>query len=132
MGRAALCACETIEKTDDEFEHRVDATSDGVRLGVVRFRLGGSTVISLEDCLGLCDLTRDEVDALAEHEHIPEIAAAALGQYLLNQPNGCETIRDMIAEDIRWASGRGDGNHAQELTLTLQHFVASHPEVGMH
>jgi hypothetical protein len=70
------------------------------------------------------------VDALAEHEHIPEIAAAALGQYLLNQPGGCMTIRDMIAEDIRLASGRGDGTHAHELTLTLQHFVASHPEVG--
>ena len=87
-------------------------------------------MISLEDCLALCGLTKDEVLALAEHEHIPEIAAAALGQYLLNQPNGCKTIRDMIAEDIRWARGRGDGSHAQELTLTLQHFVSSHPEVG--
>ena len=66
-------------------------------------------MISLEDCLALCGLTKDEVLALAEHEHIPEIAAAALGQYLLNQPNGCKTIRDMIAEDIRWARERGDG-----------------------
>jgi hypothetical protein len=87
-------------------------------------------VISLEDCLALCGLMKDEVDALAEHEHIPLIAAAALGQHLLNQPNGCMTIRDMIAEDIRWASMRGDGCHAQELTSTLQRFVASHPEVG--
>jgi hypothetical protein len=87
-------------------------------------------MISLEDCLALCGLTEDEVLALAEHEHIPEIAAAALGQYLLNQPNGCKTIRDMIAEDIRWARGRGNGCHAQQLTLTLQLFVTSHPEVG--
>ena len=64
-------------------------------------------MISLEDCLALCGLTKDEVDALAEHEHIPQIAATALGQYLLNQPNGCKTIRDMIAEDIGWARGRG-------------------------
>ena len=41
-------------------------------------------MISFEDCFALCGLTRDEVLALAEHEHIPEIAAAALGQYLLN------------------------------------------------
>jgi hypothetical protein len=87
-------------------------------------------MISLEDCLALCGLTKDEVLALAEHEHIPEIAAAALGQYLLNKPNGCETIRDMIGEDIHWARWRGDGSHAQELTLTLQHFVSSHPKVG--
>ena len=50
-------------------------------------------MISLEDCLALCGLTKDEVLALAEHEHIPDIAATALGQYLLNQPNGCKTIR---------------------------------------
>ncbi len=87
-------------------------------------------MISLEDCLALCGLTSDELHALAEHEHIPDIAAAALGQYLLNQPGGCTTIRDMIAEDIRWARGRGDEGHACELTLTLQEFVSSHPEVG--
>jgi hypothetical protein len=87
-------------------------------------------MISLEDCLALCGLTKDEVNALAEHEHIPLIAAAALGQHLLNQPNGCMTIQNMIAEDIRWARMRGDGKHAQELTSTLQHFVASHLKVG--
>jgi hypothetical protein len=60
-------------------------------------------MISLEDCLALCGLTNAEVHALAEHEHIPDIVATALGQYLLNQPNGCRAIRDMIAEDIGWA-----------------------------
>jgi hypothetical protein len=87
-------------------------------------------MISLEDCLALCGLTKDEVLALAEHEHIPDIAATALGQYLLNQPNGCTTIRDMIADDIGWARGRGDGRHAQELVLTLQGFVSSHAADG--
>ena len=85
-------------------------------------------MISLEDCLGLCGLTRDEVLALAEHEHIPEIAAAALGQHLLNQATGCAAIRAMIAEDIDWARKRGDMRHAEELAVTLQHFVTSHPK----
>jgi len=87
-------------------------------------------MISLEDCLALCGLTKDEVDALAEHEHIPQIAAMALGQYLLSQPNGCTKIRDMILEDIGRARGRGDGSHARELTLILRNFMSSHPEVG--
>jgi hypothetical protein len=43
-------------------------------------------MITLEDCVALCGLTQDEVHALAEHEHIPDIAAAALGQCLLKQP----------------------------------------------
>ncbi|KAB2916701.1 MAG: hypothetical protein F9K29_10665 [Hyphomicrobiaceae bacterium] len=87
-------------------------------------------MISLEDCLALCGLTSDELHALAEHEHIPDMAAAALGQYLLNQPGGCKTIQNMISEDIRWARERGDERHARELTLTLQEFVSSHPEVN--
>ena len=83
-------------------------------------------MITLDDCLALCGLTNDEVRALAEHEHIPDIAAAALGQCLLNQPGGCQVIRDMIADDMRWARQRGDERHASELALTLQQFVSSH------
>ena len=87
-------------------------------------------MITLEDCVALCGLTKDEVRALAEHEHIPDIAAAALGQCLLNQPKGCQIIRDMIADDMRWARQRGDERHANELALTLQQFVSSHPEIS--
>ena len=35
-------------------------------------------MLSLEDCIALCGLTEDEVLAIAEHEHIPEIAATEL------------------------------------------------------
>jgi hypothetical protein len=47
-------------------------------------------MISLEDCIGLCGLDEDEVAAISEHEHIPEIAAAGLANYLLQQPHGGE------------------------------------------
>jgi len=86
-------------------------------------------MISLEDCIALCGLTRDEVLALAEHEHIPDIAAAALGQYLLNQPTGCSAIHAMIVDALRWARERGDLRHAEELAATLKHFIGSHPGV---
>jgi DNA repair protein RadC len=64
-------------------------------------------MISLEDCIGLCGLTEEEVLAIAEHEHLPEIAAAALAAYLLHQAHGTETVRDMIVDDIRKAQGAG-------------------------
>ena len=32
-------------------------------------------MISLEDCLALCDLMPDEVAAICEHEHVPEMIA---------------------------------------------------------
>jgi hypothetical protein len=35
-------------------------------------------------------LSEEEVLAIAEHEHLPEIAATALAQYLLSQEHGSE------------------------------------------
>ena len=87
-------------------------------------------MISLVDCIGLCGLTEDEVLALAEHEHIPEMAAAALAQYLLRQEHGTEMIRDMIVDDVREALVRGDSVHASELGMVLCDFLRTHPEAG--
>ena len=60
-------------------------------------------MISLEDCIGLCGLDEEQVAAISEHEHIPEIAAAALASYLLEQPHGGQAIRKMITDDIHKA-----------------------------
>jgi hypothetical protein len=60
-------------------------------------------MISLEDCVALSGLTEAQVLAIAEHEHVPEIAATALAQYLSNQEHGMEKIRDVIVDDIRQA-----------------------------
>jgi len=84
-------------------------------------------MLTYEDCLGLCDLSEEEVAAIAEHEHIPMIAAAALGHYLVEQPGGEPTVKRMILDDIEAARARGDFRHAAELKLALRHFVETHP-----
>lgn len=88
-------------------------------------------MISLEDCIAMCGLSEDEVLAIAEHEHIPEIAAAALAQHLLCQDHGAERIRDMLRDDVRAALARGDGRHARELLMALRHFLSEHPEARL-
>jgi hypothetical protein len=85
-------------------------------------------MISLEDCIGMCGLDENEVAAISEHEHIPEIAAAALANYLLHQPHGSEAIRNMIIDDIRKGLDDGRINHAAELFMALRHFLEHHPE----
>lgn len=57
-------------------------------------------MLCLEDCLALCDLSEEEVLAIAQHEHIPEIAAARV---------------------------RGDRAHELALKLMLRNFVLQHP-----
>lgn len=85
-------------------------------------------MISLVDCIAMCGLTEDQVLAIAEHEHIPEIAAAALGQYLLNHKHGSERIRHMIIDDVRAAQARGDRHHVQALLHALHKFLREHPD----
>ena len=86
-------------------------------------------MITLEDCIGLCGLTEEEVLAIAEHEHLPEIAAAAMAQYLLSQEHGSEKVREMIVDDIRQAQRFGrDKEHVVTLLHVLHHFLKTHPE----
>jgi len=85
-------------------------------------------MISVEDCIGLCGLDKEQVDAISEHEHIPEIAAAALASYLLHQPHGGEAVRNMIVDDIHRALNEGRIKHASELFMALRHFLEQNPE----
>lgn len=85
-------------------------------------------MISLEDCIAFSGLSEDEVTAIGEHEHIPQIAACALAGYLLKQPHGGEAIRKMIIDDIQQSLCEGRINHAQELFMALRHFLDNHPE----
>lgn len=85
-------------------------------------------MITLEDCIALCGLTEAEVLAIAEHEHVPEVVAAGLGETLLRQAHGAETVRHMIIDDIKAAHARGDQRHVNELLHCLKHFLENHPE----
>jgi hypothetical protein len=87
-------------------------------------------MISFDDCIALCGLNEEEVFAIAEHEHIPPIAAAALAQHLLRKTNGCNVICQMIADDIDRASERGNLRHRDELRVTLGRFVDRYPEIS--
>jgi hypothetical protein len=85
-------------------------------------------MISQEDCVALSGLSEEEVAAIAEHEHIPDIAAAALGNYLLHIEHGTERIREMIVDDIRIALDRAKFEHAQELFMALRQLLSDYPE----
>ncbi len=84
-------------------------------------------MISFEDCAALCGIDPEEIAAIAEHEHVPEIAAAALASYLLQQPDGEQAIRAMIVDDIQAALAQHKTNHAAALFMALRHFASEHP-----
>lgn len=85
-------------------------------------------MLTYQDCLGLCELTEEEIRAIAEHEHLPELVALELGQYLAQSVDGQRTIRRMILDDIEAADAAGDAEKALRLKATMKHFVDSHPD----
>lgn len=85
-------------------------------------------MLTLKDCIALSDLTDEEIEAIAEHEHIPTIVAAELGNYLVRDPSGAPMLKRMIVEDIEASRRRGDLDRCLKLRLVLHHFVKTHPE----
>jgi hypothetical protein len=84
-------------------------------------------MLSLEDCLALCELSEDEVLAIAQHEHIPEMAAVQLGNYLVHTSEGEMRIKSIIRDDLDEARATGDRARELALKLLLRNFVVQHP-----
>lgn len=84
-------------------------------------------MLTLEDCIGLCGLSEEEVLAIAQHEHIPEMAAVELGNYLCRTPEGELCIKSMILEDIAQAATAGERERELTLKLVLCRFIEQHP-----
>lgn len=85
-------------------------------------------MLTLQDCLGICELDPDEIDAIALHEEVPEIIACALAEYLIHTEDGVPMIKRMILDDIRHAREQGHEQEAAKLESVLMHFIAKHPE----
>lgn len=88
-------------------------------------------MLTIEDCIGLSELTDDEIRAIAQHEHIPEMAAVELGNYLLHLPEGGKRIRRVILDDIMHAQSNNDVVQSAKLKLVLKQFIAMHPEASV-
>lgn len=83
-------------------------------------------MLSLTECCDFCGLTDDEVHAIAQHEHMPELSAAALGQHLLESEQGIRVIKRFMREDVQSAKFHGHPDVAQALTQVLAHFKETH------
>jgi len=85
-------------------------------------------MLTFDDCVALCELTEEEIAAIAEHEHLPMIVAAELGNYLIQGPDGALRVKRIILDDMLAADRAGDKGRALTLKLVLRHFVDRHPE----
>ena len=85
-------------------------------------------MLTLQDCIDICELTEAEIKAIAQHEHVPEIIAVELGEFLIHCENGVPHIRRIIRDDIEEARSQGKEEEVERLKLVLKHFIATHPD----
>jgi len=84
-------------------------------------------MLTYEDCVSLADLEKDEIEAIAQHEHMPEIVAAELGCCLIHDPKGLSQIRQIILDDIENAYRHGHPEEARHWKQVLEYFNANYP-----
>jgi len=83
-------------------------------------------MLSYSDCVGLSELTPEEIAVIAQHEHLPDIVALEMGAVLHGTAAGRQLIRRMIIENSKAACQRGDTRTAVQLGLVLHHFIDIH------
>lgn len=87
-------------------------------------------MITAQDVMDMTDLSPEEIAAVAEHEGLPDVNAAAVGDYMMHLHRGPQSVLLMISEDIRAALHRDDVAHARELYAVLHHFMTEHPDAA--
>lgn len=87
-------------------------------------------MISVEDVEDMSALTRAEIDALAEHEHISAFDAALMGDYMMHVHHGPQKVHEMLCDDIRKALHEDNMPHARELFAVLRGFLDEHPDAA--
>ena len=85
-------------------------------------------MLTYQDCVGLCEPSEDEIRAIAEHEHLPELVALELGQYLVQSAEGQHRIHRMILDDLKVAETAGHSEDVLRLKATIKHFIDTHPD----
>jgi len=86
-------------------------------------------MLTLSDCLAYCEvtdgLTEDELAALAAHERLSLIGAAALADHLLRSPEeGAPALERLLADGLAATERRGDRQPAS------RRFTRARPRVA--
>lgn len=84
-------------------------------------------MLTLQECLEHCELDADEIQIIAEHEHLAPIVAAELGDLLLQSNAGIMLLRRFILEEFVWAEAHGRHCKATQLEQMLARFDTDHP-----
>jgi len=84
-------------------------------------------MLSMTDFIGCSNLYECEVEAIAEHEHVPMAVAVVIGENLLCSLEGVVCLHRMVAEDIQHAIECNDFDKARKFVETYKFVESKHP-----
>lgn len=83
-------------------------------------------IVTVQECVDMSELSNEAIRAIAEHEHIPEVVAAELGQELLKGAGGIAEIRRMLEKRLELAMQAGEQDKITDCRRVLRSFIASY------
>jgi hypothetical protein len=84
-------------------------------------------MLSMRDCLDYCDLTEEEVELFAQHEHIPCEVAATVACSLVQSDNGVVLMDQCLADMLEDALRVGESAKTEHVFHVYAQFRAAHP-----
>ncbi|MET0217897.1 MAG: hypothetical protein ABWY07_12780 [Burkholderiales bacterium] len=87
-------------------------------------------MLSLEDCVALCGLTDDEVQLVADHEHVPTIVAAELASELMKSRRGICRLKGMMLDALERAKLTNPGSARGRSTTYIWRSTPASPPRG--
>jgi len=88
-------------------------------------------MLSLVDCIAFSGLTREQLDAVACHEHLPLIVVAEWAETILERDEGCAKVEAILAEEVEAASIHHQ-DRAAEWAHGLEEFRRDHSLGSAH
>lgn len=79
-------------------------------------------MLTFEDCLDYCELTLDEIDAVAAQQHSDRLQALALAGSLVQSEEGRRQMARLLAMAMLNARVTGHVHEARELEGVLENF----------
>jgi len=84
-------------------------------------------MVTLTDCVAFCGLSEEELQLVADHEHLPLVVAAELAADLLGTAKGTYLVRGYMLDQLDKAAANGRHQEAKRLDRIIAKFVSGHP-----
>lgn len=84
-------------------------------------------MLSLVDCIAFSGLTDDQLDAIADYQHLPPVLAAEWAETMLDSPAGRDIVETMLRREVAIAADHGKADCVRRYRQGLVEFVRVYP-----